>query len=78
VTELLACLIADKLRLFGAGHSEAGVQGLRAFSFGQKKTSSAVATARLVSIVQPFEALAMDTRAVDVAMPPLAAGRLRR
>jgi hypothetical protein len=89
VTELLACLISYNFDGFGRVTPRSAYKGFEAFSFGQKKTPSAFATARLLSILQPFEALAIDTRGVDVAeltsskggtgiaMPPRAARRPR-
>jgi hypothetical protein len=66
LAELVACLIAYNVAPDGMVTPLSARRGFEAFTFGQKKASSAWATARLCTVVRRFEELAADIAAVDV------------
>ncbi|MCJ7827344.1 MAG: hypothetical protein MUP36_03800 [Demequinaceae bacterium] len=66
VAELAACLIAYNLDPDGRVTPHSCYRGFEGFSFGQKKTTSPFATARVLSTLRPFEGLAADIGKVDV------------
>jgi hypothetical protein len=67
VTELLACLLDYNVDRAGRVTPASTFTGFQGFTFGQKRAPSAFATARLLSILQPFAELAVDVQGIDVA-----------
>ncbi|MBN2176782.1 MAG: hypothetical protein JW722_03895 [Demequinaceae bacterium] len=66
VAELAACLIAYNLGPDGRVTPRSCYRGFEGFSFGQKKTPSPFATARVLATLRSFESLADDIEKVDV------------
>jgi hypothetical protein len=66
IAEMAACLVAYNVGPDGRVVPRSCYQGFDGFSFGQKKTPSAFATARLCVILRRLGALAGDIAAVDV------------
>ena len=66
LAELAACLVAYNLGSDGRVTPWACYKGFEKFSFGQKKTPSAFATAQLCSVLRPFDELTSDIASVDV------------
>ncbi len=67
VAELAASLIAYNVALDGSVTPQSCYKGFERFSFGQKRRPSPFAAARLFAILKPFEELAGEIAAVDVA-----------
>lgn len=74
VAELAACLIAYNVALDGSVTPRSCYKGFERFSFGQKRRPSPFAAARLLAILKPFEELADEIAAVDVAALPSSRG----
>jgi len=66
IAELAACLVAYNIGTGGLVVPRSCFQGFDGFSFGQKKSPSAFATARLCILLRRLDALAGDIAAVDV------------
>jgi hypothetical protein len=66
VAELVACLIAYTMDAQGQVRPQSTFRGFEDFSFGQKKVASPFATAKVLSALAPFTALAADVAEVDV------------
>jgi hypothetical protein len=66
MAELVACLIAYNAGTDGRVVPRSTYRGFEAFSFGQKKHPSAVATAPLLSVLHRLDDLTADAHAVDV------------
>ncbi len=66
VAELAACLIAYNLDSDGRATPRSCYRGFESFSFGQKKTASPFATARILAVLRPLGGLAAEIAAVDV------------
>ena len=66
LTELTACLIAYNVGPDGRVVPSSCFQGFATHSFGQKKSASAFATARVLVVLRRLEALAEQIAAVDV------------
>jgi hypothetical protein len=67
VAELAACLLAYNTDPDGRVTPRSCYRGFEAFSFGQKKRPSPFATASVYAVLKPFEDLADEIAAVDVA-----------
>jgi hypothetical protein len=66
IAELAACLVAYNVDPDGRVTPRSSFQGFEGFTFGQKKTPSAFATARVCIILRRLGALADDIAGVDV------------
>jgi hypothetical protein len=66
VTELVACLIAYSMDAEGRVRPHSTFRGFEDFSFGQKRTASPFATAKVLAVLEPFTGLAGEVAAVDV------------
>jgi hypothetical protein len=66
VAELAACLAAYNLGPDGRVTPRSCYRGFETFSFGQKKSPSPFATARVLATLRPFENLGTDIADVDV------------
>ncbi len=66
VVEMLACLLAYNFDSAGRVTPKSAYKGFEGFTFGQKKSPSAFATARLLAVLQPFGTLAAEVQDVDV------------
>lgn len=66
LAELAACLIAYNFDLDGTVTPRSAYKGFESYSFGQKKKSSPLATAFLISILRRFDDLTDDILAIDV------------
>jgi hypothetical protein len=66
LAELTACLISYNVGQSGLVTPLSARRGFEDLSFGQKKTPSAWATARLCAVVRRFDRLAAEIAAVDV------------
>ncbi len=64
--ELLACLVAYNLAPDGTVTPQSCYRGFEGYSFGQKKSPSPFATARLHQVLRRFADLAQDAADVDV------------
>ena len=67
VAELAACLVAYNVSPDGAVTPHSTYRGFEAFSFGQKKQTSALATAHLLAVLHRLDDLVPAAAAVDVA-----------
>jgi hypothetical protein len=74
VAEIAACLIAYNLGEDGRVTPRSCYRGFEGFSFGQKKSPSPFATARVLATLRPFEDLATDIASVDVVALPSSKG----
>jgi hypothetical protein len=74
VAEIAACLVAHNLGPEGRVTPRSCYRGFEGFSFGQKKSPSPFATARVLATLQPFEDLAADIVGVDVLALPSSKG----
>ncbi len=66
VAELVACLLAYNVGEDGAVTPRSVYRGFTGCCYGQKRTASPIATARLAAVVVPFSSLAEEVAAVDV------------
>jgi hypothetical protein len=66
VAELVACLIAYTMDAQGRVRPQSTFRGFEDFSFGQKKVPSPFATAKVLSVLDPYTGLAGDVVQVDV------------
>ena len=64
--ELAACLVRYNMSPEGTVIPRSAYQGFTSFSFGQKKTPSGFAAARLLAVLHRFDDLAADAATVDV------------
>ena len=67
VAELVACLVAYNVGPDGTVTPRSCYRGFSGWSFGQKVTPSAFATARVAVVLRRFDELTEDVAAVDVA-----------
>jgi hypothetical protein len=67
LAEVAACLVRYNLSRDGTVTPRAAFQGFTSFSFGQKKTPSGFATARVLAVLHRLDELAADAAAVDVS-----------
>jgi hypothetical protein len=67
LAELAACLVRYNLSPAGTVTPRSTFQGFTSLSFGQKKTPSAFATARLLAVLHRLDDLAVEAAAVDVS-----------
>jgi hypothetical protein len=67
LAELAACLVRYNLSPDGTVTPRSTFQGFTSFSFGQKKTRSAFATACLLAVLHRLDDLAGEAAAVDVS-----------
>jgi hypothetical protein len=67
LTELAACLVRYNLSRDGTVTPRSASRGFASLSFGQKKTASGFATARVLAVLHRLDDLAHDAADVDVA-----------
>ncbi|GAA2616543.1 hypothetical protein Adu01nite_30830 [Paractinoplanes durhamensis] len=67
LAELAACLVRYNLSPDGTVTPRAAFRGFTSFSFGQKRTPSGFATARVLAVLHRLDELATDAAAVDVS-----------
>jgi hypothetical protein len=66
MAELVACLIAYTMDAQGRVRPQSTFRGFEEHSFGQKKVASPFATAKVLSVLDPYTGLAGDVAQVDV------------
>lgn len=66
LAELAACLVSYNMSPDGTVAPRSAFQGFGSLSFGQKKTPSGFATARLLAVLHRLDDLAGDAAAIDV------------
>ncbi|KUL25609.1 hypothetical protein [Actinoplanes awajinensis] len=67
LADLSACLVRYNLSVDGTVTPGSTFQGFASFSFGQKRTASGFATARVLAVLHRLDELAAEAAAVDVS-----------